>query len=235
MPWSGNASDNVRTINDAIEAASKARGRHGGTLPGGGLVQLPDGVFKVDGQLVAWHNECPHRSGPVCQGRIYKRVIEPIAGDGTVRELAYDENVTNIVCSWHGYEFDLKTGANQGYDKIKLRKAARKSRRSIDSFGQRASALGQSSAAILVPTEIGPEAGGASALAIGERRLKFITKHGSDRSLETRRNAQCRQDRRSVAPARTGAIHARRRAHKTRAAARRARASRSRRRGSLGQ
>ena len=81
------------------------------------------GVFKVDGQLVAWHNECPHRSGPVCQGRIYKRVIEPIASDGTVRELAYDENVTNIVCSWHGYEFDLKTGANQGYDKIKLRKA----------------------------------------------------------------------------------------------------------------
>ena len=81
------------------------------------------GVFMVDGQFVAWHNECPHRSGPVCQGRIYKRVIEPIAGDGTVRELAYDENVTNIVCSWHGYEFDLKTGANQGYDKIKLRKA----------------------------------------------------------------------------------------------------------------
>ena len=39
-----------------------------------------------------------------------------------VRELAYEESVTNIVCSWHGYEFDLKTGANQGYDKIKLRK-----------------------------------------------------------------------------------------------------------------
>ena len=33
------------------------------------------------------------------------------------------ENVTNIVCSWHGYEFDLKTGVNQGSDKIKLRKA----------------------------------------------------------------------------------------------------------------
>ncbi len=81
------------------------------------------GVFKVDGEFVAWHNECPHRSGPVCQGRIYKRVIEPLAADGTVRELAYDESVTNLVCSWHGYEFNLKTGANQGYDKIKLRKA----------------------------------------------------------------------------------------------------------------
>ena len=29
------------------------------------------GVFKIDGQFVAWHNECPHRQGPVCQGRIY--------------------------------------------------------------------------------------------------------------------------------------------------------------------
>jgi nitrite reductase (NADH) small subunit len=81
------------------------------------------GVFKVDGELVAWHNECPHRSGPVCQGRIYQRVIEPIADDGTVRTLDYDRNVTNIVCSWHGYEFDLKTGVNQGYDRIRLRKA----------------------------------------------------------------------------------------------------------------
>ena len=81
------------------------------------------GVFRVDGQLVAWHNECPHRAGPVCQGRLYKRVIEPVAADNTVRALDYDETVTNIVCSWHGYEFDLKTGASQGHDKIKLRKA----------------------------------------------------------------------------------------------------------------
>ena len=81
------------------------------------------GVFKVDGQFVAWHNVCPHREGPVCQGRIYRRVLEPIAGDGTVRALAYDERVTNIVCSWHGYEFDLKTGINQGSDQFRLRKA----------------------------------------------------------------------------------------------------------------
>jgi len=81
------------------------------------------GVFKVDGELVAWHNVCPHRQGPVCQGRIYQRVLEPVASDGTVRELAYDQNVTNIVCSWHGYEFDLKTGVNQGSDKLRLRKA----------------------------------------------------------------------------------------------------------------
>ncbi len=38
------------------------------------------GVFKVDGEFYAWHNRCAHRAGPVCQGRIMKRVIEPVAG-----------------------------------------------------------------------------------------------------------------------------------------------------------
>ena len=81
------------------------------------------GVFMTGGELVAWHNECPHRFGPVCQGRIYKRVLEPVDENGQTRTLSYDENVANIVCSWHGYEFDLKTGINQGHAKYRLRPA----------------------------------------------------------------------------------------------------------------
>ena len=81
------------------------------------------GVFKTGGEFVAWHNECPHRFGPVCQGRMFKRVLEPVDENGHTRALAYDENVTNIVCSWHGYEFDLKTGRHQGATNIKLKRA----------------------------------------------------------------------------------------------------------------
>jgi nitrite reductase/ring-hydroxylating ferredoxin subunit len=81
------------------------------------------GVFQVGGKLVAWHNECPHRSGPICQGRIYKRVLEPVDAEGQVRALAFEEGSSNIVCTWHGYEYDLKTGVNQGTDKLKLRPA----------------------------------------------------------------------------------------------------------------
>lgn len=81
------------------------------------------GVFMIDGELVAWHNQCPHRFGPVCQGRIYKRVLEPVGADGRVRELSYDQGTTNIVCTWHGYEFNLKTGVNQGSSKFRLRPA----------------------------------------------------------------------------------------------------------------
>jgi len=81
------------------------------------------GVFKIDGEFFAWHNRCAHRAGPICQGRMMKRVIEPVAGDRTVRSQAYDDSKTNIVCPWHGYEYNIKTGCHQGNDRIRLRKA----------------------------------------------------------------------------------------------------------------
>jgi nitrite reductase (NADH) small subunit len=80
------------------------------------------GIFKVGGEIYAWHNECAHRGGPVCQGRIMKRVIEPVASDGTARTLEYHED-THIVCPWHGYEFNIKTGQHPVQASLKLRKA----------------------------------------------------------------------------------------------------------------
>lgn len=71
------------------------------------------GVFKIDGEFYAWHNRCAHRAGPICQGRIMKRVLEPVAEDRTVRAMEYDEAETNIVCPWHGYEFSIKSGCHQ--------------------------------------------------------------------------------------------------------------------------
>ena len=68
------------------------------------------GVFKVDGELVAWHNQCAHLQGPVCQGRIYSRVDEPLDHNGHTRMLQYNDKEKHIVCPWHGWEFNLKTG-----------------------------------------------------------------------------------------------------------------------------
>jgi nitrite reductase (NADH) small subunit len=81
------------------------------------------GIFNVDGELHAWHNRCAHRGGPVCQGVIMKRVMEPVASDGTVRAMEYHPNDTHVVCPWHGYEYNLKTGAHPGHSALKLRKA----------------------------------------------------------------------------------------------------------------
>jgi nitrite reductase/ring-hydroxylating ferredoxin subunit len=80
------------------------------------------GVFKVDGELYAWYNNCAHMRGPICQGRIFKKVVEPVADDHTTRSLAFSET-KHIVCPWHGYEFDLKTGLHPGNQRMRLRKA----------------------------------------------------------------------------------------------------------------
>ena len=80
-------------------------------------------VFNLDGEFFAWHNECAHRGGPVCQGVIMKRVREPVADDGTVRTLQYDTTETHVVCPWHGYEYNIRTGEHPGHGQLKLRKA----------------------------------------------------------------------------------------------------------------
>lgn len=80
------------------------------------------GIFKIDGEFFAWHNRCAHRAGPVCQGRIMKRVLEPVADDRTIRAQEYDQTEINIVCPWHGYEYSIRTGLHQGNSRIRLLK-----------------------------------------------------------------------------------------------------------------
>jgi nitrite reductase (NADH) small subunit len=81
------------------------------------------GVFKINGELVAWYNQCAHLQGPVCQGRIYGKVEEPVDANGHTRMLRYSETEKHIVCPWHGWEFSLKTGRHPGNPKAALRKA----------------------------------------------------------------------------------------------------------------
>src|SRR5262245_13825451 len=81
------------------------------------------GIFRIDDEFFAWHNRCAHRAGPICQGRMMKRVVEPVEEDGTTRTLQYDPLETNIVCPWHGYEFSIRTGCHQGNSSVRLRKA----------------------------------------------------------------------------------------------------------------
>jgi nitrite reductase/ring-hydroxylating ferredoxin subunit len=64
---------------------------------------------------------CPHMGGPVCQGKIIARVEERIADDKTSLGLAFSKDQTNVVCPWHGYEFDIATGRHQGNPRMRLR------------------------------------------------------------------------------------------------------------------
>ncbi len=84
---------------------------------------LADGERRVDGELVAWYNQCAHRGGPVCQGRIYRRVVEPVDEEHKTRMLQHDPVAKNIVGPCHGWEFDLRTGQHRAGAKFALRKA----------------------------------------------------------------------------------------------------------------
>ena len=78
------------------------------------------GVFRVDGELYAWRNHCPHQGGPVCQGRMMKRVEERLDDDKRSLGIHYAAAGLNIVCPWHGYEFDVKTGRHAGLESVRL-------------------------------------------------------------------------------------------------------------------
>ena len=82
---------------------------------------LEIGVFHVGGEFYAYENNCVHQGGPVCQGRILNRVVEMISDDKTSQGLAWSEDDVHIVCPWHGYEFNLRTGVHPGYKNARLR------------------------------------------------------------------------------------------------------------------
>jgi nitrite reductase/ring-hydroxylating ferredoxin subunit len=81
------------------------------------------GVFLIGDEYFAWHNRCAHQGGPVCQGRVFPRVLEPLAEDRTTSGRAYSEEDIHIVCPWHGYEYNLRTGRNSGNPRLRLRPA----------------------------------------------------------------------------------------------------------------
>ena len=101
----------------------------GERVPEGGrlVVDIGDktiGIFRVDGNLYAWENRCAHQGGPVCQGKIIPRVTEVIEPGGESRGFAFDESHLHIVCPWHGFEYDIRTGVHPGRPAAKLIRVA---------------------------------------------------------------------------------------------------------------
>lgn len=56
-------------------------------------------LFNVDGALYALENACAHRGGPLGEGDL----------DGAV-----------VVCPWHAWRWDVKTGANVNNPAVKM-------------------------------------------------------------------------------------------------------------------
>jgi nitrite reductase/ring-hydroxylating ferredoxin subunit len=81
---------------------------------------LEFGVFRQGEKVYAWENRCPHQGGPVCQGKIYPKVDERIGPDGKSLGMCFT-GTRQIVCPWHGYEFNVATGRHPADPNVRLR------------------------------------------------------------------------------------------------------------------
>lgn len=73
-------------------------------------------------EAVAYENTCPHMGGPVCEGKVAPRVEAVLGPDREVVEERFVSHERNLVCPWHGYEFNLRTGACRGDARFQLRR-----------------------------------------------------------------------------------------------------------------
>jgi nitrite reductase (NADH) small subunit len=66
------------------------------------LVRTRAGVF-------AFAAACPHQGGPMCHGLI-KGTMDPSERN----EYVFGHDGEVVTCPWHGYEFDMRSGASVG-------------------------------------------------------------------------------------------------------------------------
>lgn len=79
-------------------------------------------VLKFRGRLYAYDNTCLHMGGPVGEGVILGKVESVIGGDGSWVSDEFSTDEVHLVCPWHGWEYDLETGAFAGNCDLRLRR-----------------------------------------------------------------------------------------------------------------
>lgn len=67
-------------------------------------------VFRLDDGLYALENRCAHQKGPVCDGKLFRKLVATVEPDGRTREFYDGDEFHVIACPWHGWEYDVRTG-----------------------------------------------------------------------------------------------------------------------------
>ena len=89
------------------------------------IVRIGDvevGVFRRAGAWYAYENRCLHQGGPVCEGAIMARVEAVLDSGGAYLGERFSEDETHVVCPWHGWEYDLATGACAADRRLRLKR-----------------------------------------------------------------------------------------------------------------
>jgi nitrite reductase (NADH) small subunit len=80
------------------------------------------GIFRLGDEFFAYENRCPHLDGPVCQGKILPLALEAVAEDRTSTGRVFSKTNFNIICPWHGFEFDIRTGVHPTSKSVRLKR-----------------------------------------------------------------------------------------------------------------
>ena len=80
------------------------------------------GVIAHGDELVAYENRCAHQGGPVCEGVVLGRVEAVVTPEGKLVGERFSETEPHIVCPWHGWEYDLRTGCCAADPRFALRR-----------------------------------------------------------------------------------------------------------------
>jgi len=65
-------------------------------------------VFNLDGDYHALANYCIHEAGPLCEGDL----TGVMDRDDEAGEWQYDDDDRCVVCPWHGWRFDVRSGVS---------------------------------------------------------------------------------------------------------------------------
>jgi nitrite reductase (NADH) small subunit len=68
-------------------------------------------VFRLDDGFVAYANACPHMGGPVCEGKVARKIEGHLEPNGAIVE-HFSDTELRLVCPWHGFEFDITDGVS---------------------------------------------------------------------------------------------------------------------------
>jgi nitrite reductase (NADH) small subunit len=74
------------------------------------------GLYHTSGKIVAYRNVCPHAGAPVCSGKLTGTTLPT-----EVYSYAWGRSGEILRCPWHGWEFDLVTGAHLADPQTRLR------------------------------------------------------------------------------------------------------------------
>lgn len=89
-------------------------------LPEGRIVAVTAGkrraaAVRQGDEVVVFSATCPHRGGPLVQGRVDHPVVADTPGG-----VAVDCGRLTVTCPWHGWEFDLDGGRALGDPRVGL-------------------------------------------------------------------------------------------------------------------